>query len=911
VLLGRHSECAAVDGLLDEARASRSGALVVRGEAGIGKSALLDYAVKRGHGMRVLTGSGVETESELPFAGMHQLLWPLMDRADELPQVQAAALRGAFGLSAERVEDRFLVSVAVLGMLTAVADDQPLLCVVDDAHWLDGASADALVFAARRLHADPVALLLAARDGGARNFEAPGLPELRLGGLDRTDAAALLDGAASLPATVRDELVTATGGNPLALLELPGALTDDERAGRTPLRPELPLAERIERAFMARVDPLAPDARRLLLLAAADDTGDTRTLLHAADVLGIDHTALDAAETADLLTTDRGLVRFHHPLVRSAVYRAATFGGRRAAHEALAAALDDEANADRAAWHRAVVATPPDEQVADALAATADRARRRGGYAAAAQALERAAELDRDAQRRIDRLLGAASAAAFAGRPGSAQALLDQAQAGIADPVRRAQAVRIRSQLELAAGRPGEAHGDVAAAARAVLPLDRLAGLELLAMSRTLAAISGDLERQIEASSIARGLEDECADADERFLIALMTGYAHVLNGDTATGAPLLAEALALAEAFDEPLQLDRAAAAAFILGDWGRALRFRDQAVRVARERGAIGLLPQLLGFRAAVALWDRRLAEAATDAAEALRLAEDIGAENARAMPLAVLAWIAGLRGEESDCRAGAEEVLGLALDRGLGMAASLATWALAELDLALGRWDEALARLVGLEDQPYYRVISAWDRVEAAVRTGNADVAQRGVALFAEWAAGATPPWAASVLADCRGLAGAPGAADAHFQAAVGGVDAARPLDRARIHLHYGEHLRRERRRIDARVHLREAFDGFNRLGVETWAERARRELRATGERARKRDISPLAQLTPQELQVARLVAEGATNKAVAAQLFVSPKTVEYHLRKVFDKLGIASRSELIRLELDALPEAQQLA
>jgi DNA-binding CsgD family transcriptional regulator/tetratricopeptide (TPR) repeat protein len=911
VLLGRDRECTAIDGLLDGARASRSGALVLRGEAGIGKSALLDYAVRKADGMRVLTGSGVETESELPFAGMHQILWPLMDRADDLPEVQNAALRGAFGLTAERVADRFLVSAAMLGLLTTVADDEPLVCVVDDAQWLDGASADALVFAARRLHADPVAVVVAAREGDARRFEAPGLPELHLSGLQPSDAAALIDGDASLSSAVRDQLVEATGGNPLALLELPTALSDDERAGRVPLRPDLPLAERIERAFLARVEPLPQDTRTLLLLAAADDTGNVGTVLRAADALGVQADALDTAEKAGLLTTGGGLVRFRHPFVRSAVYRAAPFGERRATHEALAAALGDDANADRAAWHRAVVATPPDDEVAEALAATADRARHRGGYAAAARALERAAELDSSAGRRTDRLLGAAAAAALAGRPRRAEALLDRAEPAIADPVRQAEAARVRSQLELWVGRPGEAHAIVAEAARAVLPLDRAAGLELLAMTRTLASVSGDAEAQIETSRIAAELDPDPDNDEERFLIALMAGFGQVMEGDTAGGAPLLEEALGLAESFDDPVQLDRAAAGAFILGDWTRARRLRDHAVRIARDRGAVGLLPHILGFRGAVALWDRSLADAATDAAEAVDLADDIGEENARAMPLACLAWIAGLRGDEDECRRLAEDVLRLALDRGLALAAGLATWALAQLDLAYGRWEEAVARVVALEDQPYLRVISAWDRVEAGVRGESPEVAERAVALLAEWARGAAPPWAAPVLADCRALTAAADVAEEHFEAAIDAIEGARPLDRARIHLHYGEHLRRERRRIDARAHLREAFDGFDRLGVEPWAERARRELRATGETARKRDVSPLAELTPQELQVARLVGEGATNNAVAAQLFVSPKTVEYHLRKVFAKLGIASRTELIRLELGVGPEAQQLA
>jgi DNA-binding CsgD family transcriptional regulator len=387
-----------------------------------------------------------------------------------------------------------------------------------------------------------------------------------------------------------------------------------------------------------------------------------------------------------------------------------------------------------------------------------------------------------------------------------------------------------------------------------------------------------------------------------------MRGLALLLGGEPAAATPLLEEALAIADRLDAPEMLEYAAAGAFNLGDWPRAQRFRDRAIRLARERGAIGLLPHTVGLRASVALWDRRLNDALGDADEAVRLAEDIGADNDRAQPLTVFAWVAGLRGEEDECRRLAEEVLALSLDRGLALPAGLATWSLAQLDLGAGRWEEALVRPTSIEEQPFLRMISAWDRIEAAVAAGRADVAERTLATFAAWAQGTAPAWAAPVLADCRALAAPSGDADAEFEAAIDVLDDARPLDRARIQLHYGEHLRRERRRIDARVHLRAAFEGFERLGAAPWAERARRELRATGETARKRDVSPLAELTPQELQVARLVGEGATNKAVAGQLFVSPKTVEYHLRKVFAKLGIASRAELIRIELGEETHAQ---
>jgi DNA-binding CsgD family transcriptional regulator len=914
VLLGRESECDAIDALLDGARASRSGALVLRGEPGIGKSALLDYAVAHADGMRVLMGSGVEAESELPFAGMHQLLWPVLDRADELPDVQAGALRGAFGLSADRVDDRFLVSIALLGVLTAVADDEPLLCVVDDAHWLDSASAEALVFVARRLQVDPVALLVAAREGEARRFEAPRLPELALSGLGEREAVALLE-AARLPAAVRDELVRATGGNPLALHELPTALTADQRAGRSPLDLDLPLTEGIERAFLARVLPLGDDARRLLLLAACDDTGDPGTVLRAAQALDIPGEAFDTAEGAGLLLTDGVHLRFRHPLLRSAVYRGASFGERRAAHEALAAALGDDANADRAAWHRAVVAMAPDDAAADALAATADRAQRRGGHAAAARALERAADLDSDTQRRTDHLLGAAAASALAGRHDTAQALLDRAEPGVRDRVRRAQAARVRGQVEFAGGRPAEAHAVLAAAARDILPLDKRTGLELLGYACVAAAMAGELEGLARSYQLAASVEPD-PDSDEQvFLVNLLAGLGHgVMTGDTATAAPLIEQALTRADSLDDPRLIEMAGSSNILLGNWPRARRYFDRAIRLARERGALGVMPQTLALRANVVLWEGFVAEAAEGAGEAMRLADDIGAENVRSMPVTCLAWIAAMRGDEEECERLANEALGLAVERGVAMAAGLATWALAHLDVGLGRWEAALVRLVSLQDvrpgfsHPLIPVLSAWDRVEAAVRVGRPEIAAEAVALLHSWVDGSAPPWAVPVLADCRALIAAPDEVEAQFAAAVEGLEHARTLDRARIQLHYGEHLRRGKRRTDARAHLREAFDGFERLGAAPWADRARRELRATGETARKRDISPLAQLTPQELQVARLVGEGATNKAVAAQLFVSPKTVEYHLRKVFDKLGIASRGELIRIELGERPEAQ---
>ena len=499
--------------------------------------------------------------------------------------------------------------------------------------------------------------------------------------------------------------------------------------------------------------------------------------------------------------------------MRSAVYRTAGFAERRAAHEALAGVLDDDADVDRRAWHRAAAATAPDDEAAEALALTADHAASRGGHTAAARALERAAELDSDASAAPSAWWRPPSLGA-GGRFGHAVALLDRAEPELRDPMVRGTAARVRGMVSMAVGRPADAYALLADAARTLLPVDRPGGLGLLMRACMAAAVSGEPDA---IHRMLAELDTEARSDAERFPSLLMNGISRLIAGDAAAGAATIEEALALAEGLEIIEQVQQAGGGAIFVGDWGRARRYFDRAILMARDRGAVAVLLETLGLRAVIALWERRLADAAADADEALRLADDIGAGNPRAVPVTVLAWLAGLRGDEALCRRHADDVLALSMERGLALPAGLATWALAQLDLATGRWNEALLRLTAIEEvrpgfgHPFMPVLSSWDRIEAAVHAGRPDVAERSLARFAPWAQVAAAPWAAPVLADCRALAAPADEADAHFEAAIEDVDRAVPLDRARIHLHYGEYLRRERRRIDARVHLRAAVDG----------------------------------------------------------------------------------------------------
>jgi len=909
MLYGRRVEAAAVERLVAGARSSQSGALLVRGEPGVGKSALLAHAEEQATDMRVLRSVGIEAESELAFAGLHQLLHPVLDRVDRLPAPQLAALGGALGLRHASVGDRFLVGVGVLSLLAEAAEEAPLLAVIDDAHWLDQPSADALTFAARRLEAEGVVLLFAALEGGVRQFEAPGLAELTLRGLDRKPANELLAERVRSPLApaVRNRLVESSGGNPLALIELPTLLSDAQLAGREALPDPLPESAEMEWAFSERARRLPPTAQTLLLLVSADDSGRLATVMDAAAMLGVEPSAFDLAETAGLIHLTDGGVAVRHPLIRSAVYRGATSRQRRAVHRVLAEVLHREQDADRRAWHRAAAAPGEDDDVAQELELTAERARQRSGFAAAARALERAAELSSDDEARGRRLVRAAEDAWLAGRPERASALIARTTRLVTDPLVRADVVHLRGTIELRCGVPADALVTLSGGAAEIAAMAPAKATEMLIEAGQSASYAGDAAQIVEMGRRAKSLL-RADDADQRFSVDVLAGVGSLLAGDPKQAVPLLREALELAAGFQDPRRLVNAGACAGYLGDETTEFELYSRAAARAREEGGVSTLPYVLEFLARAEAVNGRYAAAEAHASEGLRLASETGQLNSICHLLASLALIAAVRGREDECRSYAGDALEQAAARGLGYQAALAEWALARLELGLGRSAVALARLERIAaagvgaGHPFIKLVSTADLVEAAVRVAETARAQTALAGFERFAQETAPPWALALAARCRGLLSAAASADCHFLEALRWHrESARPFDRARTELVFGESLRRAGRRHEARTHLRAALEAFERAGAASWSDRARTELRASGETARTRVPNAIDQLTPQELQVTRFVAEGATNKEVAAQLFLSPRTIDYHLRKIFTKLGITSRSELIRLSL----------
>src|SRR5262245_18616813 len=903
-LLGRAYECALIDEVLAGAMRGESGSLVLRGEPGIGKSALLDYAAEHAEEMTVLTTAGVEAEADLAFAGLYGLLRPILRHVSDLPELQAKALAGALGLEPSSGSERFLVSAAVLGMLAEAADEQPVLCVVDDTHWLDTPSAEALVFTARRLRAERVAMLFAARVGDPRAFDSPGLPALELQGLDDSASRALLsDRPRTMVPAVRDGLLAEASGNPLALLELPGALSEEQRTGREVLPDPIPLTDRLQHAFAARIERLPEPTQTRLLIVALDDTGDVAVVLNAGARLGVTTEALEPAEAAGLVHPTGAAIAFRHPLIRAAVIGGATLARRQQTHTALAAALEGDEHADRRVWHEALATLTVDEDVAAALEAAARRSQLRGGHASAVVAYERAAALSDTDASRLRRLTSAAAAAWEAGQIERARSLVAQALT-LGDGSERARLLALTGAIEGRNGRLQDALGTLLQAIDATS--DPSLTLHVVRDACEIAVYAADFERAAELCRRVAGLP--ATDDRDRFIAAHFGAAAAELDGDHARAIALSVAAIELAERLDDPRCLITASISAGRVGIWGDGLRHASRAVTIARERALLTFLPSALQAQSSqlLARSERDLCYAAS--AEGRELALEIGQPWAAGWNLVNMANVAAARGDEEQTHAHADELQVFITRSGANLLRGQCGRALGLLDLTLGRPSEALDRLVAAlaAAAPLafgtgaLTVLGPLDAVEAAARSDRLDEVTGYVAAYEEWAGRVDHPGRRALLARLKALVDER-AAEPHFVEALALTHALPPFERARTELLYGEWLRRERRRIDARPHLRAALETFHQLGVPAWEGRARGELRASGESARKRDPSTLAQLTPQELQIARLVIDGLTNREIGAQLYLSPRTIDYHLRKVFTKLGIASRTDLTRFGL----------
>ncbi|MEU9716831.1 AAA family ATPase [Streptomyces sp. NPDC047976] len=940
MLYGRGTEQDRIEQLLARAREGMSGALLIHGEAGIGKTALLGYAVEAygagaggagaggaDGGGRVLRTVGIESEMELPFGGLHQLLRPVSHHFDELPTPQAAALKAALGLTGEPVRDRFTVGAAVLAALTAAAGGGTMLCVVDDAQWLDQASLDALTFAARRLHTEGVVILFAVRDG-AQGGRITGLPTLRIAGLDAAAVDALLtDRIAGLSPYARGRIVEQAQGNPLALIELPTALTAEQHAGRpnpVTLPPGLASpAGRIQESFQEQIRRLPETTRAMLLVAAADDTGGLDLVLRASARFGATPEDLEPAERATLVILTEHALAFRHPLIRSATYQDAALARRLAAHRALADALDGataaDGAADRRAWHLSAATTGTDEAVADEMAGVARRAGGRQGTAAASAAYERAAQLTADPARRARFLAAAAITSAEAGQFHRTAGLSDRINALALDPATLADFARVRAVVELDRGTPGEATRILLACADRIGPTGDLPVVLAEAVQTAHSAGDPDLLAEVESRipaaapgyTLTRALAEALAlspDATEarpepaRPDATVPDGSGPVGTGPYETGS----EDVAFAE---------RATAGvlAQLLADHVTAYETAAAHVRECRALDVVGWLHTALHQLAEAQLALGRFREARAAAEEGLGVAEEFGRHHRGTYLRATLATLAALRGDQDACAAFAGAALERADGHGIALAAAHAQRALGLLELGLGQAESALAYLEAASARVGQPALAAWaapDLVEAAVRAGQPDRAAEPLARLADWAAVARHPTATALLRRCQALTGPDDQAERHFSEALALHDEAQlPFERARTELLYGEWLRRERRRTDARRTLRAALETFEELGTEPWAARARTELQATGEQVSGNEATnvPLRRLSPQEREVVRLAAAGATNREIGTTLFLSPRTVGHHLYRAFPKLGITSRTELPGL-LDRADDAE---
>jgi DNA-binding CsgD family transcriptional regulator len=899
-LLGREREQEVLDRLLEAARGGDGGVMVVHGEPGTGKSSLLEYAADAARRFRVLRTAGVEGEMELPYAALQQLCSPILELEERLPDPQRDALEVAFGLTAGAAPNPFLVGLAVLGLLSEAAEERPVLCLIDDAQWLDVASARALAFAARRLLADKVVLVFAARE---TPDALAGFRELHVAPLGDRDARALLESVlpARLDERVLERLIVETRGNPLALLELPRGLTATQLAGGFGLPAALSLSTRIEESFTRRLARLPRDARRLLLLAAADPAGDLALLWRAAQRLGIPESAAQTVEADGMLTLDAGVV-FRHPLVRSAVYRASEPSERSEVHRALAAAMDPQVDPDRRAWHRGQAASMPDEDVAADLERSAARAQARGGFAAAAAFLERSSALTLDPARRAGRALAAAQAKLQAAALDDALRLVATAEAGELSELEQARAGLLRAQISFVSTRGSEAVPLLLKAAERLREVDPQLARETYLEALTAAIYAGPLAGPgTRSPEVARAARAAPPARKPRGLDLLLDSLVALLTDTYAAAVPILRESRRAFEGgMSQPEQLRwmwGGTVSAMHLWDDEGWERLSDRHLQLVRETGALGDLAVALGHRGQMHVFAGELALAAS-LYEALQEATELTGS-----PLAPYhaVGLVALRGREAEARHFIDAARPEVTERGEGAGLSFMDWAESVLYNGLGRYAEALEAARRVLDNAELVPVS-WampELIEAAVRTEAPEVAAKANTSLAERSRASGTDWALGVSARSQALLADDDRADELYGEAIERLAGTRvAVDLARAHLLYGEWLRRQRRRVDARKELRIAYDMFTDFEMEAFAERARVELQATGERARKRTVDTIDQLTPQEAQIARLAATGNTNREIAAQLFISPSTVEYHLRKVFRKLDVKSRTQLAR-------------
>lgn len=901
-LVGRRDECEVLDDLLDGVRAGRSAAIALHGEAGIGKTALFDYVMGTASGCRILRVAGVESEMELAFAGVHQLCGPLLGNLEVLPAPQAEALGTAFGLRRGSPPDRLLIGLAVLSLLSEAASEQPLVCLLDDAQWLDTASVQTLTFVARRLAAESILMLFAARASEDERTWA-GLSHVMMRGLTRSDAAALLDSAVANPLDrrVRNRILAESRGNPLALLELHRWYSTTELAFGPESVGTRTLDSRIEDGFRRQLAPLPTETGRLLLTAAAEPLGDVTLLSRAAEQLGIDMDAVAPAEAAGLIEL-RDTVRFRHPVVRSVAYWSASLPERQAAHRALADATDPALDPDRRAWHRAHAAIGPDEDVAAELARSADRALAQGGMSAAGAFLERAAALTPDAAARAHRQLSAAHAMMHAGTFDAALNQLAMAERGPLTDLQRARVDVLRAQIGFASNRGNEALPLLLAAAHRLEPLDVELALDSYVDALTAAVFAGRLATGTSAADVAQAAKTAPVSDNPRPGDVLVQGVA-VLNADGySAAAPLLKRAV---QEFDnDDLSIEEgvrflwlAIVGAIYLWDNKAWRRLVNRHLKIVRDSGALSALPLALDTHVYADLFAGDLDAASPLVEEARALTEVV--EGQQVTPYGAIG-LAAFRGREHE----ASPLLAAAMSdvsaRGEGVGVSMVCWARAVMYNGLGQFSVALEAATGAVLYPAEVAGSSWSMVElieAAVRSGQPAAASDAYLQLCDQAGASGTDWALGVAARSGALLNETDSAEDLYREAIDRLSRAGVrVDAARARLLYGEWLSGVDRRADAREQLRDAHKSFTAMGMDAFAERARLALAAAGETVRKRTIVRREDLTMQELHIARLAAEGRTNAEIGAELFISAHTVEWHLRKVFTKLGIRSRREI---------------